>query len=81
MEIKEVKKQLLEGKSVKELAKEASLPVALIAQFKREVKPKKKQKPYLLTICVICGKKKKPGNKLFCSRHHYRYEVSKKIHI
>ncbi len=80
MEIKDVKKKLLEGKSVKELRIESSLPVALIYQLKREVEPKKKQKPYLLTICVICGKKKKPGNRLFCSKHHYRYEVSKKIH-
>jgi len=64
---------LREGKRPKEIRQNLKVPMALIQQVRRE---NGYLKPYLLTLCVICGAKKKSN--LFCGFHYYRYTKSKK---
>ena len=74
--ISEIIGLLRQGKTVKEIRQVLKAPMALIQQVKRNNKYLKPEKPYLLTLCVVCGAKKE--SKLFCGLHHYRYTKSKK---
>jgi len=67
---------LRQGKTPKEIRQSLKVPMALIQQVKRENGLLEPEKPYLLSLCVVCGAKKQ--SKLFCGLHHYRYIKSKK---